>query len=268
MRGDFVDDMLLGRFTDHAELKRRAAYFHFKFEGDLRVLVADIYNFGRYIEQHQISETQAEEIKHALASTIEQCCREFKKITFIAPQGDRAVIMWPMRNPQTVTRLQQFAENLNQRMNVLWPDLTTIISVSTPITNPLRFADAYRECLDALAVAKRFNRITPIIIFDDLGIHALLLRNNAVEDLQNFAQRLLEPILAHERAEELLHTLDVTLRHQLSPQKSAEALFVHPNTVKYRLRKLRDLLHSDLSSMQDLLEIQLALLIYSLAPWT
>ena len=268
MRGDFVDDMLLGRFTDAAELKRRAAYFHFKFEGALRVLVADIYNFGRYIEQHHFSETQAEEIKHTLASTIEQCCRELKKVTFIAPQGDRAIIMWPMRQPQITTRLQQFAASLNQQMNNRWPNLSTIVSVSTPITNPLRFPDAYRECLDALAITKRFNRISPITIFDDLGIHALLLRNNAVEDLQNFAQRLLAPILAHERAEELLHTLDVTLRHQLSPQKSAEALFVHPNTVKYRLRQLRGLLHSDLNSMQDLLEIQLALLIYSLAPWT
>lgn len=266
MRGDFIDDMLLGRFTDASELKRRAAYFKFTFEGTLRVLVVDINSFGRYIEQHHLSEAQVEEIKHTLANMIEQCCRELKKATFVAPQGDRAVVLWPMRNPQTFTRIEKFATLLRKRMMALWPQLTITVGVSTPITNPLRFSDAHRECLDALAIVKRFGQTVPIITFDDLGIYALLLRSSAVDDLQTFAQRLLEPVLTHDRADDLLNTLSIALRLQFSPQKSAEALFVHPNTVKYRLRQLRELLNVDLNNTQQMLEVQLALLIYSLTP--
>ncbi len=266
MRGDFIDDMLLGRFTDAAELKRRAAYFKFSFESDFRVLVVDIHGFGRYIELHNLSEGEVEEIKHSLATTTEQVCRELKKATFVAQQGDRVVVLWPMRHPQTLTRLQTLAEILSERMAAGWPDLMLTVSVSTPISNPLRFSDAHRECLDALAIVKRFGRTRPIVVFDALGIYALLLRSSAVEDLQRFSRRLLAPVLAHDRAEDLLHTLSVALRHQLSPQKSAELLFVHPNTVKYRLNQLCELLDVDLHDAEQMLEVQLALLIHSLTP--
>lgn len=266
MRGDFVDDMLLGRFTDEAELKRRAAYFGFIFEGTFRVLVVDIHSFSRYIEQNNLTEAQAAEIKHTLTTTTEQCCQEFKKTTFVAPQGDRAIVLWPMRQPQTTNRLKKFATLLSQKMMALWPNLIITVSVSTPLDNPLRFSNAHRECLDALAIVKRFGRTSHIIVFDELGIYALLLRSNAVDDLQDFAQRLLEPLLNHDRADDLLHTLKVALQHQFSPQKSAETLFVHPNTVKYRLNQIRDLLDVDLRNAEQMLELQLALLVHSLTP--
>lgn len=266
MRGDFVDDMLLGRFTDKAELKRRAAYFGFVFEGSFRVLVVDINGFSRYIEENNLTEAQAAEIKHSLTTTTEQCCQELKKTTFVAPQGDRAIVLWPMRHPQTTNRLEKFAALLSKKMMALWPNLIITVSVSTPLDNPLRFSDAHRECLDALTIAKRFGRTSPIIVFDELGIYALLLRSNAVDDLQDFAQRLLEPLLTHDRANDLLHTLKVALQYQFSPQKSAEILFVHPNTVKYRLNQIRDLLQVDLHNAEQMLELQLALLIHSLTP--
>ncbi len=264
MRGDFVDDMLLGRFTDVAELKRRATHFGYTFNGVFRVILIDIDQFRQYIEQHDLNEARVEEIKHALANITEQCCAELKKATFVAPQGDRAIVFWPMRQPHLTERIEAFVALLAQRMGALWAGLSLAVGVSTPVTDPLDVADAQRECLDALAIRKRFGRKAPLILFDQLGIYALLLRNNAVEDLQDFTERLLAPILAHERADELLHTLDVALRHQLSPQKSADALFVHPNTVKYRLKKLRELLGIDLSETQQLLEVQLALLIHAL----
>jgi sugar diacid utilization regulator len=266
MRGDFVDDILLGRFTDVAELKRRATHFGYKFNGTFRVILIDIDQFGQYIEQHNLSEARVEEIKHTLASFTEQCCAQLKKATLVAPQGDRAIVFWPMRQPEMTVRIEQFVMLLTARIGALWTGLSLAVGVSTPIANPLNIARAQRECLDALAIRKHFGRKSPLMRFDELGIYALLLRSSAVSDLQNFAHQLLAPILNHDRTDELLHTLDVVLRHQFSPQKSAEALFVHPNTVKYRLKQLRELLDNDLSDTQQMLELQLAMLIYSLAP--
>lgn len=265
MRSDFVDDLLLGRFTDVAELKRRANYFGYTFAGSLRVILVDIDQFGEYIEQHNLGETWVEEIKHSLASMTEQCCAELKKATFVAPQGDRALVLWPMRQPQISERIEQFADLLTRRANTQWPGLQLAIGVSSPLADPFQIGAAQRECLDALAIRKRFGRKSPLILFDQLGIYALLLRSNAVADLQDFSHRLLAPLLNHDRSDELLHTLEVVLRHQFSPQKSAEALFVHPNTVKYRLNQLRDLIDNDLNETQHILELQLALLIHSLS---
>jgi len=52
--------------------------------------------------------------------------------------------------------------------------------------------------------------------------------------------------------EELLQTLCVYLLDaDMSMQRTAELLFLHKNTIKYRIRHLKQLLHSPITAMPD-----------------
>jgi hypothetical protein len=59
---------------------------------------------------------------------------------------------------------------------------------------------------------------------------------------------------------ELLDTVRSLLAHDLSVERAAAALFVHPNTVRNRLRRFEVLTHSSLRSLDDLCVLRLALL--------
>ena len=65
---------------------------------------------------------------------------------------------------------------------------------------------------------------------------------------------------------DLLATLRTHLENDLSPTRTAAALFVHPNTVKYRLGKISDLLSLDPGSLDDVLTIKISLMVRSLDP--
>ncbi len=54
-----------------------------------------------------------------------------------------------------------------------------------------------------------------------------------------------------ENGTELLKTLNVYLRNQSSIAISAELMFVHVNTMKYRIKKIRQLIDSDLSKFEN-----------------
>lgn len=60
--------------------------------------------------------------------------------------------------------------------------------------------------------------------------------------------------------EELLETVRVLLRHDLAIDQAAAALWVHPNTVRNRMRRYEQLTGSSLRSVDDLVAIRLALL--------
>jgi purine catabolism regulator len=59
-------------------------------------------------------------------------------------------------------------------------------------------------------------------------------------------QRLLAP-LAPEGGGALRETFDAYLRHSGNSAKICDELFIHRNTLSYRLRKIEDLLKLDLS---------------------
>ena len=79
------------------------------------------------------------------------------------------------------------------------------------------------------------------------------------------APRILEdtiaPLLAYdaERQAELVSTLRAYVDAGFNLTKSAESLSVHPNTVVYRLRRIRELSGRDPHSPDDLLLLYLGL---------
>jgi DNA-binding PucR family transcriptional regulator len=74
-------------------------------------------------------------------------------------------------------------------------------------------------------------------------------------------ESILRPLLEYDRAHqaELVETLRAYLAAGTSLTRSAKTLTVHPNTVVYRLRRIRELSGRDPQSMEDLLILSLAL---------
>lgn len=81
------------------------------------------------------------------------------------------------------------------------------------------------------------------------------------EIARTFVARTLEPLaqLAEGERERLLETLAAWLDHQRHTPSVATELNVHPQTVRYRLGKLRELLGGRLERADGRFELELAL---------
>lgn len=96
---------------------------------------------------------------------------------------------------------------------------------------------------------------------DMLASHALLL---AVQDdrlLEAFRETLIRPLEEHDarRGTELLKTLDSFLRSGGKYQDTADALHLHVNTLRLRLARIETLTGRDLHSMDDRVDLWIAL---------
>ena len=76
---------------------------------------------------------------------------------------------------------------------------------------------------------------------------------------EQLIRRHLAPVAAHPGAAEILDTLRTYLSRGRSIGSTADALSVHPNTIRYRLRRIESLTTRSLRNPQHLAELITAL---------
>ena len=100
------------------------------------------------------------------------------------------------------------------------------------------------------------------VTLPDLGVYGLLLQLDDPGELLRFADRTLAPLRSYDARKDLslVLTLRAYLDNDLSTRRTADALYLHPNTVGLRLRKIEELVGVSLGRPEALLQLQAALM--------
>ena len=120
----------------------------------------------------------------------------------------------------------------------------------------------------------RVGRLVPscggVPVFSDLGM-VRLLYNNDRRELEEFYHETLGELEQYDQelGNDLTTTLKSYLAHSCDLKRTAQALFLHPNTLRYRLKKVEELLEIDLEDLDTKLDLMIAFKIkYLLKPET
>ncbi len=100
-----------------------------------------------------------------------------------------------------------------------------------------------------------------VVTSDEVASHELLLATVPASVLRSFRERLLGPLLTYDdqHRAELLPTLREFLACSGSWNACAARMYVHVNTVRYRIRRIEELTGRDLSRLDDQVDFFLAL---------
>ena len=106
----------------------------------------------------------------------------------------------------------------------------------------------------------------PLVRFDEMGLYRLLTSSSDLLLLQEMGPDLLRPLLDHDRqhGSSYVKTLEEYLACGGSYQKMARKMFIHRNTLLYRMNKIEKLLGTSLESPRERIKYQLACLILHL----
>lgn len=110
---------------------------------------------------------------------------------------------------------------------------------------------ALQESLYARQTAELEGR--GVYCYQDIGIYKLLLPHMKSFWMEDFCNHLLTPLIEYDQrySTDLFVTLQSYVEQGGNVKKTAEALFQHENTIRYRLNKTKDLLHMDQNSSFD-----------------
>ena len=120
---------------------------------------------------------------------------------------------------------------------------------------------ALEEARFALRVARAGNAPVSVVGSDQVTSHVLLLASVPDDVRRTFAHRVLGPVLEQDRRShgDLVATLSEFLACSGSWQRTAEAMHLHVNTVRYRIERVQELTGRDLSRLEDRVDVFLAL---------
>lgn len=116
------------------------------------------------------------------------------------------------------------------------------------LRSPAKTIDELRIALvHAIDMVKHVNQPTMAPL---LGLSAIVAAA-AGRGARESALQFLAPLIAHDeqRSTELLSTLRTWLRNDAQPSRTCEELFIHRNSLSYRLKNIEDLLGLSLSSL-------------------
>ena len=133
------------------------------------------------------------------------------------------------------------------------------VGVSSVCAGPAAIAQGFLEAEHALLGAAVMRRDASVVSHDELGPYKYLLRialDPATNDVTIDAVGILAAY-DRERGASLLGTLEEFLARRGNISATSEALYVHPNTLRQRLRRIQELSGIDLRK-DDWLMVEIA----------
>lgn len=123
---------------------------------------------------------------------------------------------------------------------------------------------SYKEAFKALSMINIYNRDLRIIRYKELGIIRWLVEVADIKAIQQYCYENLSPILEYDKKHgiDLVGTLKCYFQNNRHLLKTSQELYIHRNTLLYRLSIVKDLLKIDLDDSTTYLELFNSILIY------
>ncbi len=180
----------------------------------------------------------------------------------ISPMGSEVICFFQVPftagRPETALAFAQAV--LDQELKE-YPDALARCGIGTPARDLSEWRTSFRQAGQALEMARRLGEHKPLY-FSDLSVYRLLMQIEHNPELATFQEEILGPLLAYDGGQELIRTLEAYFEHNGNLSQSAEALFIHRNTLIYRMERIAGITSLDLDKPETRLAVQLALHIY------
>ena len=135
-----------------------------------------------------------------------------------------------------------------------------VIGIGTLATHLRDLARAYKEAGVAIEVGKVFNTEMSIINYENLGIGRLIYQLPTTL-CEMFLQEVFKKNPIDSLDQETLFTINKFFENNLNVSETARKLFVHRNTLVYRLEKIKKLNGLDLREFDDAITFKVALMV-------
>lgn len=258
VKGDFLDDLMEENFSSQESLRRRANYLGYDLTKHFTVLWVDIDNFAQLSSRKDEAELQ--EIKRRLLSLVRLCLQSHNRQALIKYKSDNIIILLQVDPGSGGGEARSTAELIRQTAKGDLP-LTVSVGIGRCYADLSQLPQSLREAEQALSIGKRLWKKDRTVFYDDLGVYRLFTGTESHGELESYYHSTIHPLVAYDREHnsKLLMTLEAFFDNNAEIKETAERLFVHRHTLKYRLNRIREITGLDPENCQDRFRLQLGI---------
>ncbi len=135
--------------------------------------------------------------------------------------------------------------------------ISVVVGIGSPYLEPSDIWKSYDEAKKSIRICEKVWGRDRLVLFEELGIYQLISGINSYALLKIYYDNTVGKISDRD----LFMTLKTYLECNESLTETANALFIHPNTVKYRLKQVKKVTGLDPSIAKDRLQLYMGLMI-------
>lgn len=229
-------DLLQGNIQDEAVLERRLAKMKWNLPEKKYLIAIEIHNFS---EGFALVPNFRESLKEKLCF-IETVHYQGKLLMLVGCDEDREFL------PDD---FGEFANYLREKQ--------LKGGISHFFDNTLDLKQAYHQAQSAIELGMKVTPDEVLFAYEDQAIYDLLEKVGENQELTNFCHPALLKLAGYdqEHQTEYLNNLYVYIINMGNLVASAEALFIHRNTLSYRLKKIEEIINYDIHNRDHFINL-------------
>ena len=183
-----------------------------------------------------------------------------RTMDFVAPMEEHTVaVLRSMKEGESREEMEELAHVFVDTVSA--ETLARIrTSCGTPAKTLREASRSYKEAKMALEVAEIFDSSRTVITYEQLGIGRLIYQL-PVPLCEMFLREVFGDCDPEEMDEELLSTIYRFMDNNLNLSETSRQLYVHRNTLVYRLEKLQRTLGLDIRKFEDAMTFKIAMMV-------
>jgi purine catabolism regulator len=244
LKGDFVDDLIGGRFSSEDSLLRRASFLGCDLSRGVTVVVADVDEFEKTMAARKLNENEVQRLKARFFNRSTRLIAEVEPSSLVSLKSDRVIIF--LSGPAALD--DRVLEKVTGRLQALGrevADLSVSIGVSRHTSELSGLRKAFEEALAALKVGRKLQGLGSTMHFESVGSYKLLLSiwEHDPEELRSLYTETVDAVDRYDKQNDsqLVHTLVTYLNNDENLSQTAKDLYAHRHTIRYRLQKIADI---------------------------
>jgi purine catabolism regulator len=248
LRSDFLDVLLTAGAAEGRALSRRALEMGYDLDKEHVVV---LFGLGEHPSR----------VLSLLASEFRSCLLNTGVRAFLSPhEGDLAALC-SADDPFLLHHIPEHVHAARKRIAQLAPDVRIGVGIGRPGEGLAGLRRSFVQAQESLSLARDLFDGERILSFGDLGLYHLLCQLRSCEELLGFYEQTLSPLVAYDAGHdtELVPTLEAFFAHHGNVSQTAGSLFLHRNSLLYRLERICEITEMDLDDADDRFSLQLAL---------
>lgn len=259
----FLSNILFGNGEFGIDVLEKINYFGYNISGECHIGVIDIDGFSSFIKNQGIKDEETiSKVKILFGKIVEDVLEKYRlKVPLI--YKDDCVIFLNRFEEARMVRLKAALVEIQRIVSKRIEGITVSIGLGNPYKDLKMMKQSLNEAELALETVKCKGLRNEVVHYRDIGIYGLLFSVQNKDMLKQYYLDNLGPIADHDMINEsnLFQTLETYLDENCNITVTAEKLFLHRNTLKYRIKKIEELLECDLHDFNDCANLKIAVYI-------
>jgi PucR family transcriptional regulator, purine catabolism regulatory protein len=270
IRQDFFDDLLMGKITSSESIQNLSQLHGLHYQYKYFCLVVTIDPLDNHPKEDFIARKVRLENKarKCVDTVYEQSNLSHGEITCFH-RNNRIIILVGQhenRPPISIEDAKQYASHIYMALNKHVKQTTFLVGIGSQYETIHSLHKSFSEANEAIRLMQKIEDHEGISHFEDHAVYHFLDSNIKDVELERFFMKSLGILYEHDRLHgtSYIITLENFFSNNLNISETAKSMFLHRNTLIYRIEKIKEILSNDLKNSEELLQYQLAIKIYRL----